>query len=206
MIACRNRPGVFCCCTRVPLPRESAVKMAATAFVLLLSSFPLAAQSQSSTSSLTNAILPSNATFAGGCPVSMDARQGVWDHTIRVQNGQSQKPREGFGQRISLTLVDIHSARIVDATVKVLGLSRRNRIVNSSASPNGSPDASRIVHLTSFSEAKSGATAELYAAGFTSVTSIQLLAVSYADGSTWTAPHSKLCHVTPDPLMLIAAH
>ncbi len=184
------------------------MKIAATGFVLLLSFFPLAltVHSQSSTSSITNAILSPNATFAGGCPVSMEARQGVWDHTIRVQNGQSQKPRESFGQRISLTLVDIHSARIVDATVMVLGLSGRNRILNSSASSNGSPDASRVVHLTSFSEAKSGVTAELYAPGFTSVTSIQLLSVIYADGSTWTAPHLKLCRVTPDPFMLVAAH
>ena len=179
---------------------------AAVSAVLLFTASALVAQSQSPTSSMTNAILPANVTFAVGCPVSMDARQGVWDHTIRVQNGHSQIPRDGFGQRISLTLVDIHSARIVDATVKVLGLSGRNRILNSSASSNGSPDASRVVHLTSFSAAKSGVTAELYAPGFTSVTSIQLLAVTYADGSTWTAPHAELCRVAPDPMMLIANH
>jgi hypothetical protein len=136
----------------------------------------------------------------------MDARQGIWDHTIRVRDGQSSKPRNEFGQRITLTLVDIHAARIVDATVKVLGLSGRNRMLNTDTGGNASPDASRVLHLTSFSAAKNGVTAEIYAPGFTSVTSIQLLAITYANGSTWTSPQTKVCHVTPDPMMLIANH
>jgi len=190
-----------------------------TAFVaaLLFSSFPLIAQNQSSATSTANAVLsaktnmalsansPANSAFAGGCPVSMDARQGVWDHTIRVHNGQNEKIYNGIGQRISLTLIDIHSARIVAATVKVLGLSGQNRVLNTSAISSAKPDASRIIQLTSFSAAKSGVTAELYAPGFTSVTSIQLLEVTYADGSTMSNPHLKMCQVAPDPLMLVDA-
>ena len=181
---------------------------AAIVSALLLSSLTLAAQGRSSGStSITNMIVPgnlaANTTLASECPVSMDARQGLWDHTLRVQDGRSEKPRDGFGQRITLTF---HSVRIVAATVKVLGLSGRNRLVNSSATSNGSPDASRVVQLTSFSEEKKGVTAEVYAPGFTSVTSIQLLAVTYADGSTWTSPQSRACRVTPDPVMLVAEH
>src|SRR5690348_18348782 len=91
------------------------MKTAAFVFVLLLSSFPSVAQSQSSSvTTILPADLPANATFVGGCPVSMDARQGIWDHTILVKNGQSSIRLEKFGQHISLTLVDIHSARIVE--------------------------------------------------------------------------------------------
>lgn len=143
---------------------------------------------------------------AGGCPISMDARQGLWDHTIRVRDGQKEKIYNGFGQRISLTLTDIHAERIVGATVKVLGLSGHNRMLTTDAMSGPKPDASRIIHLTSFSEAKDGVTAELYAPGFTSVSSIQLLEITYANGSTWSNPNLKVCRVAPDPLMLIAGH
>ena len=183
------------------------MKATAFVFVLLLCSLPSVAQSQSSAATIIlPADLPANATFVGSCPVSMDARQGIWDHTILVKNGQSSIRLEKFGQHISLTLGDLHSARIVDATVKVLGLSGRNRMLNTGASADASPDASRILHLTAFTAAQNGVSAELYAPGFTSITSIQLLAITYANGSTWTAPHAKVCRVTPDPLMLIANH
>ena len=182
------------------------MKRAAFAFVLLSSCSLLFAQNQPSVTTLTiPGNLPANSTSAAGCPVAMNARQGIWDHTIRVQNGPS-KPREGFGQHISLTLVDTHAATIVDATVKVLGLSGRNRMLNTGAGANGAADASRVVHLTAFSAANNGVTAELYAPGFTSVTTIQLLAITYANGSTWTAPPSAVCRVAPDPMMLIANH
>lgn len=180
---------------------------ALVAAALLLSPFSLLAQNppqSSATSVVLSANQPPNATFAGGCPVAMSARQGIWDHTIRVRNGE--KRQEGFGQRISLTLVDIHSAQIVAATVKVLGLSGKNRILNTDSSPNGSPDTSRVIQLTSFTGTKNGATAELYATGFTSVTSIQLLEVRYANGSAWSSPGSAVCRVAPDPFMLVATH
>lgn len=184
---------------------------AAFATALLASSFPLIAQNQPSPAPTSNTVLPvalpAGATFAGGCPVSMDARQGIWDHTIRIRNGQDEKAFNGFGQRITLTLVDLHSSRIVAATVKVIGLSGRNRMLNTDGIAGPKADTSRIIRLTSFSDAKSGVTAELYAPGFTSVTSIQLEELTYADGSTWSNPQLKVCQVAPNPLMLVdAAH
>lgn len=191
---------------------------AAVAAVLALTASCLVAQNQAATSSSTTtpltsptltisaANLPANLAFASGCPISMDARQGVWDHTIRVHNGQDEKIYNGIGQRLSLTLLDIRSQRIVAATVKVVGLSGQNRMLNTAVQSGPTPDISRVLRLTSFSETKSGTTAELYAPGFTSVTSIQLIEVTYADGSIWTNPNLKVCRVAPDPLMLVAAH
>ena len=182
----------------------------AIAVVLLFGPLALTAQSPSTTSTteflVSPANIPANATFAGGCRVFMDARQGLWDHTIRVRDGRRERSKENFGQRISLTLVDIHSAQITRATVKVLGLSGHNHMLNTDVASNGSPDMSRIIRITSFSEAKGGVTGEVYAPGFTSVTSIELLEVTYADGSTWSTPRAAACHVTPNPLMLIAGH
>jgi hypothetical protein len=185
----------------VNTPWESAMYRAIASAALLLTSLALVAQDAAKTQTWT--VIDLGTLVNNSCPISMDAHQGLWDHAIRVENG---RPHDGFGQRISLTLVDNHSAKIVNATVKVLGLSGKNRMLSTDLSSIASPDASRVIHLTSFSEAKNGVTTQLDAPGFTSVTSIQLLAVTYADGSKWTTPQSKACHVTPDPLMLVAAH
>ena len=107
MIAYPHRPGVFCWCTRVPVPGESAVKIAATAFVLLLSSFPLAAQNSAKPES--PAIVLRAQPVGGGCPIGMVASQGVWDHTLRVRQGQEGQNPQPFGQRIFLTLNDTRS-------------------------------------------------------------------------------------------------
>jgi hypothetical protein len=194
---------ILLACAGVSALEESAMYRATVAAGLLFTSLALVAQSPVKTQTQT---LIHRTTVDNTCPVSMDARQGIWDHTIRVENGQSERPSEGFGQRITLTLVDIHSAKIVGATVKVLGLSGKNRMLSADLSSNASPDASRVIQLSSFSEVKNGVTTQLDAPGFTAVTSIQLLAVTYADGSKWTTPQSKACHVTPDLLMLVAAH
>jgi hypothetical protein len=184
--------------------QEAAMFRAILIAILLLFPLALAAQSLGA-----NALqLPSQANAANGsdCPVSMNARQGVWDRALRVDNEKTEKQQDRVGQRLNLTLSDRRSLRIVDATVKVLGLSGKNRVLGTGLSSNGYSDASRVVHLTSFSRGDQGATADLYAPGFTSVTSIQLLAISYADGSTWTASQPNGCRVSPDPMMLIAAH
>lgn len=185
-------------------------RIAATIALLVCAGVALSASAQDPSkpqSTTTPSVsLPANAVFGGGCPVLMDARQGVWDHTIRVRNGENEKMKGGFGQRISLTLTDIHAGPIVAATVRVLGLSGQNRMLNTSEMSNGAPDKSRVIRLTAFTAARSGATADLYAPGFTAVTSIQLLEVTYADGSTWKINDSNACRVAPDPLMLIAGH
>jgi len=45
--------------------------------------------------------------------------------------------------------------------------------------------------------------ADLWLPGFTSVTSIELMEVTYADGSAWKISGSNVCRVQPNPLMLI---
>ncbi len=48
--------------------------------------------------------------------------------------------------------------------------------------------------------------AELVLPGFTSVGSVELLSITYQDGSTWSLAKGEACRVVPDRLMLVAAH
>jgi hypothetical protein len=135
---------------------------------------------------------------AATCPIDMFASQNIWNHTIAVQKGLNEK----FGQRITLTLRDSHRDRIVAGTVRVEGLTGKNHLVQTGPAQNG--DFARTLKV-SFAERSDGSVSgDLWIGGFTSITSIQLLEASYADGSTWRISGHDVCNVKPDPIMLIS--
>jgi glucose/arabinose dehydrogenase len=183
----------------------------AAAAIALLSSLTLCAQNRSVGSadasaqdqpqtSTTLLVLAGNS--APVCPIGMEARQGVWDHTIAVHQGGEQY-RGPFGQRILLALTDTHRAKIVAATVLVRGFDGKNRMLQTASSEG---TATKVLR-TGFTESSNNAvSADLYISGFTAVTSVKLLDVTYSDGTTWQADRTNSCRVAPDPMMLVAAH
>jgi hypothetical protein len=186
------------------MPRESAVRHRANALVLLLSSLTLAAQDRVKAGQPV-VVFHGNAVGTG-CPVGilgMRATQEVWDHSIKVRQGQQEQIIQPFGQRIFLSLVVQHPAPIVSATVKVRGLTGKNQILQTDSVGNVSRDGVKIMKIT-FVQKPDGAFSDVYVPGFTSVSSIELLEVSYGDGNVWKIGGSSVCRVTPDPLMLIA--
>lgn len=186
------------------------MKHAAVCLVLLLSSLTLAAQNGAKNEGQAPAqglvIVNLGELVGNGCPISMRASQGVWDHTIRVRRGQQERMFQPFGQRLFLTLGDSHKAPIIAATVKVHGLTGKNHVLETTGSPNADGDATRIIKIAFAPSQKGGVTGDLYVPGFTSVSSIELIEVSYDDGRVWRIGDSSVCLVTPDPLMLIASH
>ena len=184
------------------------MKQLSICFVLMLSPLALAAQGQAQSQVETEApIVIDLGTLPGnGCPIGMVANQGVWDHTLKVRQDQREQLTQPFGQRIFLTLTDTHPTAIAAATVKVRGLTGKNRVLHTTADPSADGDATKIMKLTFRANSRGAVSSDLYAPGFTSVTSIELLQVSYEDGKSWRIGASSGCRVTPDPLMLIAKH
>jgi hypothetical protein len=180
------------------------VKHPAVCFVLLLSSLTLSAQNQVKTQA---PIVIDLGTLPGsGCPIGMVANQGVWDHTIKVRQGEQERSVQPFGQRIFLTLADSHPAPIIAARVKVHGLTGKNHMLETLSSVNGEGDAVKTMRITFTKNPSGPVSGDLYIPGFTSVSSIELLEVSYDDGKIWRIGGSSVCRVTPDPMMLIANH
>lgn len=184
------------------------MKTIVTAFAVLLVSIPLAAQTkaQKQATPETLTVMHSASLPANDCPIGMVANQGVWDHTIRVQEGQQEKAIRPFGQRIFLTLNDSHSAAITAATVKVHGLTGRNRVLQAAADSSANGEETKTMSITFAASQKGSVTGDLYISGFTAVNSIELLQVSYSDGHAWRIAAGGVCRVTPDPTMLIANH
>lgn len=176
------------------------MKRAAVTFAFLVASLTLAAQNNAGRQAMTLYHPPS--FIAGTCPILMGADQGVWDHTIRVHEGDKERVLQPFGQKISLTLKDSHPARILAATVRVAGLTGKNQLLQTGAKTLNT-DGIRTLRVKFTSQGDGSVAADLWLAGFTAVTSVELLEVTYADGNTRKMSDSSVCRVQPNPLMLI---
>ena len=139
------------------------------------------------------------------CPIDMHASQALWDRTIKVRDGARERALEPFGQRISLNLKDPRSARIVGATLRVRGLNGKNRALPTPATETTQRwNAVRTLKVNFMEEKDGTVSADVRIGGITSVFSIQLLDVSYSDGSIWTISRRNACSIQPDPVMLIS--
>src|SRR3954462_6031633 len=103
--------------------------MKSLAFVpaLLLSPLMLAAQNDKTPQQ--PAVVFHGTAIGSNCPIGMRASQGVWDHTVRVRQGQREGTFQPFGQRILLSLEVTGQSTIVSATVKVRGLTGKSRML-----------------------------------------------------------------------------
>ena len=180
------------------------MKIAASALILLLSSVSLAAQNTAQPDSQALILRPQ--AVSSGCPVSMVASHRMWDHALRVRQGKEGSATPIFGQRIFLTLNDTHPAPIVSAVVRVHGLTAKNHMVQTDHHATADGDATKTMTINFAARQENSVSSDLYVSGFTAVNSIELVQVSYGDGTVWKIGADNVCRVTPDPVMLIANH
>ena len=136
-----------------------------------------------------------------GCPVSMRAQQRT-SVTGLTRTGDGNAVQ---GQRIHLD-VDRGPHAVVAIQVTVHGTTARPRIY-AAQSLHGASDALKTFTLTADGASANGVaiSSDILLRGFTSVQSVNLDSVSYADGSLWTPTAGKSCSVEPDPLMLVSS-
>jgi len=149
-------------------------------------------------------VLPSPS--APACPVSMRAQQRGGGSLITT--GKTQMP--GPFQRIRLVLDRTGlPARITAATVTVRGTNGKSRMVNTSQfqmqPQTASPYISSTLNVVFLPGGDQAEFTDLELPGFTSVKSIRLDSIQYADGSIWTPADGRSCRVEPDPLMLVSS-
>lgn len=106
-------------------------------------------------------------------------------------------------QTIQFTVDNPSTREIVKAQITVHGLSHKGRFVPLADGP--APDLSRKVSVVLDVKGNSRASSDLSLSRFASVTSVDLNALTYADGATWRASLPGACSVVPDPFMLVSA-
>lgn len=134
------------------------------------------------------------------CPIQMQAQQRMGDHIMTARDGQRLPT---FGQRIRLELADANGVRITGASVRVNGTAARNRVMQTAPGMAGPNEVTRVMHVEFSIQDQLNVSTDLVLAGFTSVTSIDLLSVNYEDGASWRLDQHQFCQVRPDPVMLI---
>jgi hypothetical protein len=150
---------------------------------------------------------PSVAPKAAICPVQMQAQQGTGRGLLVVRrdnkNGSKTQPDQP-SQRIHLILGDGNGKHIVQARVVVRGFGSKGRVDPSLSTAGDAATLSRTLVVRMRAEGKESVAGELLLPGFTSVQTIELLALRYDDGSSWNALPRTPCSVKPDLLMLVA--
>jgi hypothetical protein len=149
-------------------------------------------------SSLTS----SHSLKPAGCPVSLEA-----DHTglFLKRDVKDLDPQPNvLRQRIHLTITNLSSQNIVSADVTAHGLSEKWRLAPLMAT-QPVPDLAKQIKVTLEVKGNDHASHDLAFYHFATVTSLDVNAVSYADGSSWHAKTQGACSVTPSPLMLVSS-
>lgn len=143
---------------------------------------------------------PMPAAVPAACPVGLRA-QHLADGGM-VETGSAAP--HGIGQRLYLTLTGKPGLQVVSAKVLVRGWTPQGRLQQTLSKQSGSGSGARSLTARFTAGEKNTATATIWAPGLSAVDSVEVLSVSYADGSTWTSGKYLACRVVPDPSMLIA--
>jgi hypothetical protein len=142
------------------------------------------------------------------CPIYMHAEQrsgGDVMNARRIEPGEAPRPSNGPTQRIHLILRNLKdSADITRIKVSVHGTSGKSRTLKTELTPDEISDAAKAFDLPVSIRKDEGASTNLVLQGFTSVQSITLESVTYADGSSWSSSAGGTCRIAPDPLVLVS--
>jgi hypothetical protein len=187
-------------------------RFAALSFAVLLGSITLPAQSPAPSAAKSDPAQPATGIYvipvptSQNCPVSMHAQHKGMD-AERIQTGQkSPALPSGPMQRIHLILGNRETpANVAAATVTVRGTDGKWRTVPTGNPGNGPSEIAKTLHLNFNTGKDQGTWADLVLPGFTSVTSISLDSLTFADGSTWIPANHLTCRTTPDLLMLVSS-
>lgn len=134
-------------------------------------------------------------TLPGICPLNLRA-QHLSDGDL-VKTGIAHP--KGIGQALHLTLSDLDRGPVAEANVLLRGFTPKGRL--SQAAPDAKPNATRRQRIR-FAPGQNQS-ADIWVPGLSAITSVEIVSVTYANGSSWTPSGSLSCRVTPDLFMPI---
>ncbi|UWZ84687.1 hypothetical protein [Occallatibacter riparius] len=140
------------------------------------------------------------------CSVAeMRVRQGGGLQMLRSADGDS-KPIMTPG----ITLKSKNGRPLVSATVTVHGTAPGSAVVPAVSDSANNLNPKRPHNMATTVQVKlrevgdGSYSGELTLSGFGVITTVDLKAMTYADGTSWKAPAKPECSVAPDPLLLVS--
>jgi hypothetical protein len=138
------------------------------------------------------------------CPVGLLVKHGTSSFLRRdTEYTPFTKPAPAvLEQRIHVTMTNLSAQEIVKAQITVHGFSDKWRAIPLAGA---APDLTRTVNLVLDVRGNDRASSDLSLRRFTSVASVDVNSLTYADGSAWQASVPGACSVTPERIMLLSA-
>lgn len=139
-------------------------------------------------------------TMASVCPVGLRAQHLSDGSMVKTRDKQP----EGIGQRLHLSFTSA-SHPVARATMNVRGWTTEGRMEQAAGKADKHSTRQGADGVRTLTAPVTDGAADVRAPGLTAVTSIELVSLEYADGTTWTQADAGSCYVVPDPLMLVGA-
>jgi hypothetical protein len=179
-------------------PNQAGPRSAASSGVASMEGLGTVTVYNSATQKTTTIVVP---VPPSACPVSVHAQQAP--STATAMEVDSSRPK-GPLQLLHLTMAKPGSSRITKATVTVRGVLPRPRATLTPMTLGADPsNAIRTLDVSFPSGSDKNASADLWVPGLSAVYSIDLVSVTYADGSTWKLADGKTCRTPIDGVMLV---
>jgi hypothetical protein len=142
------------------------------------------------------------------CPVGVQAQHSS-GLTAKVPVGKNgdviAKPKGEMDQHLQLMLSNLKGTAISSIRITVHGWSGKGQTMPATGVDSSYATGSQTVELKANVEPHATAKEDLWVNGLTSVSSIDLDEVNYADGLSWRSSAAEACRIVPDPEMLISS-
>jgi hypothetical protein len=136
------------------------------------------------------------------CPVGVRVQQAASWNAMEVDHIRPA----GLAQLLHLTLANPNASRISKATVTVHGFTPKTRATLTPMAVDKAPyDAAKTLDVTFPESPGKEVSVDLWVPGLSAAYSIDLSAVTYADGSTWKLADGRSCRTSIDGFMLVGA-
>jgi hypothetical protein len=136
------------------------------------------------------------------CPVGLQVERSSGLFEYRNAKAIPAAPRPKSEQWFNFKLVNFLPHEIVNAQITAHGLSYKWRVMPVSTP---APDFWKTVDVALDVKGNSSASRELSFVNFSTIKTIDVISVTYADGSTWHASSPGACSVAPNLFMRISA-
>ena len=150
-----------------------------------------------------DAAYPLNTIFqvpaeSDGCPVGLSAERR--SDMMMLRTGDSRLKDSAHGLRI--TFNHREGPQIESAEITVYGMTSKLRALPAATSSSDEVSKTFQLQRTKGSEGLQEASIWMHKVG--SLTRVELVSITYADGTTWNESKSSRCQAVPSALMLIS--
>jgi hypothetical protein len=136
--------------------------------------------------------LPSNS----GCPVGFFASRQA---TVQIMSAADAK-QAGSAQGLHLKLNHLTEPAIESIEITVYGVSSKARVLPAGPTPE---DVSKTFELRRTAGSDSLSDADVWMHNVGSLSSVDLISITYADGTTWHATGNLKCRAVPSNFLLV---